>query len=442
MSDPIAVHAPLFGQDEHIEHRRKSHRDGFIPPSVPFAERQFKKMIEDNAKLWWENITGPSAFVHAIADSLIGGKSVALSLPVRLPWADQMVTSVHQLLHENDPELIVDVVNCEEEFWNTDDPDVFQFLLNRYAHPENRSGYRRTSGISEQEYILNKKILSNRIIWIQNASSGQFAKWLRFCRDFHPKNRYSGLFVMETRNDSAQIGSYSGMNRLRYSDYTGYYDLLLFNNILCSKGQGRDSEKQYRAALCTLLCCGDTELSATLSECIDQIGDEPIRILQKIRSESGLDGGPKDENHPFTLLETGNLRPLECAVWKAQLQVIYPLLEEERIQMIELYRTRIEEALHTEYYDNNRNCRQYVTQFGEQLTDVLDVELGTLYRMNCIRQADDENCYLLYLPMEADRHHLALLRDMRNQIAHMNPCSAELVEEFLKQYPYSWLSFP
>ena len=58
--------------------------------------------------------------------------------------------------------------------------------------------------------------------------------------------------------------------------------------------------------------------------------------------------------------------------------------------------------------------------------------------MKLLRRASDTSLYLFFLPNEDDRVRLALLHDMRNSIAHVEPCSVELVDQFFAQYPYKW----
>ena len=45
------------------------------------------------------------------------------------------------------------------------------------------------------------------------------------------------------------------------------------------------------------------------------------------------------------MIQSNETKSLEHSLWKAQLQIIFPMIESERIQMIERYRDVIEEAV-------------------------------------------------------------------------------------------------
>jgi len=145
-----------------------------------------------------------------------------------------------------------------------------------------------------------------------------------------------------------------------------------------------------------------------------------------------------DNQHPFSLIRCGKSEEMEKQIWKAQLQVLFPLIEMERISFIDKHFAEIKESLVTPFWDYKKSESLYITQFGEPIENPYDVEIGTLYRMNHLRESSDKSLYLLFLPSEQDREHLSLLHDMRNSIAHSEPCSIEQVSLFLSQYPYHW----
>lgn len=401
-------------------------------------------MLEDCAKLWWDDITGPATYVRMIVDNLAEAKSVILIVPEDIPWHNQMYSSTSQAMREYDPELLLEFIDCQDENFSdsTGKTNIPFYLLDHYAYPDVKNGYRQSSGQSIQQYLVSKKVLLNRIIWVTNASAEQASEWIQFCREYRAKKRYDGLFVIETTESVFNYGVRAGSNMLNYNEFTTYYDTLLFNNIVCSKQTGSMEWLQYKATALALICNYDAELSGYMLNMCDFKAQSPIDALRNMIDDSlytqRYDVSRLSKEHPISVICSNEINPLNHALWKAQLQVIFPMIEAERIQIIERYRDEIEEAVKTEYFDFNRYINRYVTQYGERLESAFDAEVGTLYRMNHLRRASDTSLYLFFLPNEDDRVHLALLHDMRNSIAHVEPCSVELVDQFFAQYPYKW----
>lgn len=401
-------------------------------------------MLEDYAKLWWDGITGPALYVQAIVDNLAEAKSVILVVPEDIPWHSQMYSSAAQALREYDPELLLDFVDCQVEDFSdsTRKTNIPFYLLDRYAYPEVKNGYRQSSGRSVQQYLVSNRVLFNRVIWVTNASSKQASEWIRFCREYRAKKRYDGLFVIEITAGGIDQSIHSVSNILDYNVFTTYYDTLLFNNIVCSKHNGPIEWLQYKATALALICNQDAELSGYMLNMCDFKSQSPIEVLRGIVDDplcvQRYDMSKLSREHPVLMIQSNETKSLEHSLWKAQLQIIFPMIESERIQIIERYRDVIEEAVKTEYFDFNRCINRYVTQYGERLENAFDAEVGTLYRMSHLRCASDTSQYLFFLPDEEDRVRLALLHDMRNSIAHVEPCSIDLVNQFFSQYPYNW----
>ena len=99
--------------------------------------------------------------------------------------------------------------------------------------------------------------------------------------------------------------------------------------------------------------------------------------------------------------------------------MLFPVIEMERIEIIEKYRDAISQAL----ADNN------FAQYGEQITDPMEVELGSLCFMMSHRQ--DVYMYMLYISDETDRERIRFLHECRNLLAHVSICNPEQVRKLL-----------
>lgn len=396
-------------------------------------------MREDSARLWWEEITGPSRLVRDIAGALLEATPVLLQVPGDLPWRAKMRTAVEGVLREADRNLLVDYIDCAEGGEGT--PDVPRFLLSRYAPPEVKNGYRVSSGRTIHQYIQEQGVLKNRVIWVKGMTAGDDRSWLDFCRSYRPKSCGDGLFVIESYGEGLRV---SGMQTMRYADRVSRYDALLFNSMMVSLGRNAPDSlerKQYVASAASLLCGRDVELSGMLLEEADLAGECPIESLCRVARSPYFARRMEAENleaaHPFVLIRSGREREMEHVLWKAQLQTLFPLLEMERIALAERYERAVRWGLSARYWDFDRQAAYRIKQYNEYIEDPRDAELGTLYRMNRLRQAEDPSLYLLFLE-SGDRERLDLIYHMRNKLAHSRACPAEETARFLGAYPYEW----
>ena len=69
--------------------------------------------------------------------------------------------------------------------------------------------------------------------------------------------------------------------------------------------------------------------------------------------------------HILSLVHKESISAIDAQIWKAQLQVLFPLLEIERVSFIKRYRKQVQEALGEKYHDFRTGRSQYIYQFGE-----------------------------------------------------------------------------
>jgi hypothetical protein len=380
-------------------------------------------------RTWWEHITGPSQVVRYVVARLQERQNVLLQVPNDLPWRKQMRGSVQSNLRENYAELLVADIDCNDECPNTD--DIGAFLLKRFAGKEIRNGYRKTSGQTIQEYIKNRNVLKNQIVWVKGIGCEQTKKWYDFCIKYQPTTMFDGLFVIEVHDNNLPKNTPSHVARVQYDKFVGNYDALLFDSILSAKKSWSTAWKQYVAAATASLCGCDAEVSALFIEETDFAQEDLIDSLKKIiasgcfpkRGQSGL----SINEHPFSLLYEGKEKELEKRIWEAQLQIAFPIIEQERVMFIRKWEAYIQSAL-----DENRDS---ITQFGNEIENPYDAELGLLTYIITHKNAG-ESKYMLYIPVEEDRERLLFLHQRRNELAHLKICTPQSLEELFSKHPF------
>lgn len=162
-------------------------------------------------------------------------------------------------------------------------------------------------------------------------------------------------------------------------------------------------------------------MSEMLLKVVDFKTETAIDGLRRIDETGDFDrrGDDTYAGHPLWLLRSGNMTELSRRIWEAQIQVLFPIIELERQQLVEKWYAAIDEAL----ADNA------VVQYGSTLTDPAEVELGTLcYMLSCKVSGDHR---MLYLPDEEDRERIHFLHECRNKLAHMSCCAPSEVTTLL-----------
>lgn len=390
------------------------------------------------SEFWWTSITGPRNLCDAVSRALHNKSSVCLVVPDDLPWRDEMRASIETGMHQM-PDMesfYVEFIDVEDEC--SDIADIGRYLMERYALPEIAAGYRGREKL--QKYILDKQVLDNRVLWIKGMNASQEKRWLQFCRDYVPVKDSDGRFVLEARWTDKE-NEHRNLAVIRYGDTIKRYDLTLFNSIYLNREKGTYSAiwQQYAAVMCALLCNTDAETSQAFMDTCDFTAEEPIIGMRKIAADGAYLRRAESSNlHILSLVRKESISAIDAQIWKAQLQVLFPLLEIERVSFIKRYRKQVQEALGEKYHDFRTGRSQYIYQFGETVSDPDNAELGTIYRMTKLRRDADAYQYLLYIPNEQSRSRIELLHDLRNSLAHGNTCAIDKVIEFINGHPFDW----
>lgn len=375
----------------------------------------------DNAYFWWKSITGPRMIVSGVLNAVSDGRAAVFRVPSDLPWRRVMrgvIQEEYQQRMEN-PDVIVDALDMVDDDPNDMEPG--RFLLDRFASREVKAGYREKMQASIQEYICKHEVLRNRVIWLKALSGKKAAGWIEFCRKYPKMSAKTGLFVLEVHGIIQDISGIENLKLIDFDEIVSSWDVQLFDNVLLdTEGRYSDTWKNYASAVSSSLCGTDAEVSAELIKDTDFLNDD---ILMRLRGVSNKDQFQRRGSEPgspnvLRYVREGNEVELKHRLWKAQVQVLFPLIEIERLNIIDAYREDIQSAL--ENY--------YVKQYHEQIADPDDVELGTLCWM--MRRWND-NGHVLEISDEDVRKRINFIHECRNKLAHASCCSPEEVKQLL-----------
>lgn len=372
-------------------------------------------------EFWWNHITGPNVVVSSVVSALLDGKMVVLKVPSDLPWRHSMRSAVHTAFSERSDcsDVVIELIDLRNE--NARQMQPGRFILDRFATPTISRGYREKSKVTVQDYISAKDIIKNRIVWIKGIDPDVAGEWIRFCRGFSQRSAAQGLFVLEV-NENTSVTETNLLRVINFSDCVSNYDVQLFNSfVLGNQKQYSDGWKKY-IAVCTAAICGvDAEISQTMLQSLDFRVESPLEGIRQIdQMPDFMRRGENGSNHVLWHYRNGDMALLEHRLWSAQVQVLFPMIELERVELIGRYERQIREVL----------ASGGITQYNQILQEPMDVELGTLSYLMGAKMED--GFYTLYIPSEEDRKRIRFLHTCRNQLAHASCCTPEQVEQLLK----------
>lgn len=367
------------------------------------------------ADYWWNRVTGPHEVVLAVADALSEGHSVSLRIPGDLPWRHEMRAAVRDALLSSYGLGDVTITTIDGDDLPPEAESPGNYLLERFALVSDRRSYRPRPDKTIQSFIIDRKVLKNRIVWIKGVSESIGEAWLSFCEGYQSTSVDDGLFIIEMASDRYFRGI-ANVQEVALKDHISVFDARLLNSIMIGDGMSElaDARKRYYTALVTHLCGTDVEVA---EELISQPDFSKLDIRQLIQRVAEMPvfsrRGSQSEDHILSLCRSRRDDLIARRIWEAQTESLYPLVEAERLLVI------------TELKDGIDNLIQSpgIMQFEERVQDARDVELGTLVYLMASRQ--------LYVPEATLRDRIHLLRECRNLIAHNECCSIDQVDNLL-----------
>jgi hypothetical protein len=373
-------------------------------------------------EFWWNSITGPHAMVTKTVDLLLDKNTVVLIVPEDLPWRHEMRSAVEAAfkLKAEGSDTMIHQADAADDC--PPDTEPGKYLLQRFAPPEIRQAFREKAGIPLQTYMLKNAVLKNAIVWVKGLTPTQAGAWMKFCRGYAPSATEDGLIILEIQGDMP-VSDTRRIKTVALSDFISNYDLQLFNSFILDDASGyTETWKRYISAVGAHLCEADAEVSETLVREIDFRSEEPLAGLQMISDSAAFERrGRENSRHVLARCRAGDVDELNKRIWSAQVQILFPLIEFERMEIINSQSGEIQRGLDT--YE--------ITQYNQRIAAPLDMELGTLV-YNFSHRADAYN-YYIYIPDDAVRERIRFLHACRNTLAHVKSLSVRQVSALIER---------
>lgn len=350
-------------------------------------------MRDSVASFWWESVTGPATVVARTVSLLGEAHCVAIRRPCHLPWEDKFRDAVIEGLRrqQSTRRLLIEVV---EDGKSTSPEEV----LPSYALDDEALSW-RPHRESLAAFLRRTRALQGLLIWVRNLDTDGARKWAEVCGGMKQASAADGVILLECPDVHL-----AGVSEVRYASLVSEYA----SRLLCSTiadstlpPSSTDERKDYTAALLSRLCEGDAELAVSLSEVYRPGLDEPLDAMVRIFKEMN------------ELSEKWYIH-----VWEAQLECLFPILESERLRIVDRHANQLDEL-----------CAEGLTDaFDEPVKSRYDIEIGTLYWLShggCPYRMRLRDCD------ESEQVRIGVLRDCRNSLAHRHIVGEEVIRQLI-----------
>lgn len=350
-------------------------------------------------RIWWEQITNANRFVNLIVNSILEEKSSVLALSKLTPWRSTMRELVENRVLSEISDTSFDVVDSPRI-------NVGEFMLNKYCKEDKRLEYRPNKSYAQFLAESDDIVLNYRIVWVQNISVEIFWEWVNFVSEYHSSMRSDSspaVFILEIDEDFMGKIAKKNINNIVYAKETNYFDTYAFCILVASGLSSQAYLKNYWAELLSTVCGMDIELCAKCMGQEKEFLKNPYQVLndiveKEIRSDGESFSFPLDEDY------------IAKRVWKAQIKIVFPVIEDYRERFVNNYKEQITKLLPIK------------SSHGEDCTEVEEVEIGTLNYMAATSQ------------LMVDKHthdELYRFKEARNTLAHLKPLNLAIVNDIL-----------
>lgn len=362
-----------------------------------------------NARSFW-TLPGPERFSDGVLASIAEGKSTILFLPEQMPKG--LKRAVMSDIAREAPD------KCFYELFPSDLgpeasplPSLFRFFE---VEPEEVWSGNALSC----ETLSRSESFKNRILWIEETNDLNLRDWLSFLQKYEKASRNIELaerslfcFCIFGRSpESVEIKEDVCLKFLSWRGYVDFFDMLLYAHWTFPGSSEGNLRRQVALNVAACLALWDPEVIDRLAEIPFLETLAPYAILEEMGGERGWNAKgfePRWENgagekrngrltpHSAFLALNGSMKELNLRLWKGQNTCLFPLIEEERLKIIESLKGRLK--------------LPFPSSYDHLIKEAEDLEIGHVWFQ--IESGDLQ-------VTEAKKQQVSRLRWLRNVLAH------------------------
>jgi hypothetical protein len=362
--------------------------------------------------LWW-GLSGPSGFVTSLADDLRSGRNIVIALPEHHP--SDLATALHERLVDDGRYGLRRLELSGEPPEACHSParlihDRFAPLTDPLIVPSART-------------VALAPALSGTVIWVSGLSSNCWATWSRFLDQYKDACRIRPeydrcLLAMPQVGEPSSTAPRDELTLAvhRWEGVVHRIDMLIYLSRQFERSRIPPAFRDLAVAIAVEIAGTDLELADRLADAPFEQVVEPHNLLIELARECGwLTGranppawhrGMSDrrDDRPFphsaAEIVAGRRQAIDRRVWRGQVAILYPLLEDLRLQFVNQFR----HLLSVPY------CTDHDTIHQVEGLELVHLLRQLRPRLSARRLAPLQRC-----------------KDARNELAHLRPLSIDLL---------------
>lgn len=360
---------------------------------------------------WWQ-LPGPRQFVENLIEDLREGWNLIVCLPPHAPG--NLRSAVRETWHTVDEARFrtIDLRDFEELEQNPLELLYYHFLPGTKA-PELRT----------IEELLSAEELAYKIIWLNGLKQENHQPWEKFLKKYRDLSRKSdapqshAVFVLTFENDLAVSPPAEDLGLVvhRWRDIISELDALLYAASLRSNTRESPLQRRLSVNLMANLALWDLDLNERLADESFANLCAPQEFLKNFAAERNwhTDISPKWELgtadeidgkcQPHSALPASHEKHLPQRIWRAQVAVLFPYVEECRQELIKGY------SNHLPTWLKSYGARNSLGEFIYEVSDLHELEIGNLAHLFKNAKVNPGG-----IKIEDLRH-------IRNELAHLRP---------------------
>ncbi|PYI51060.1 hypothetical protein [Paenibacillus flagellatus] len=356
-------------------------------------------------RLFWWTLPGPADFLAKVADDLKYGNQVCLMLPVTFPW--NLKAYVRELIPDGGG---WDWQSLRLDEFGEDARNPAALLYGIYLPRTKPSVVRDAASLLREEEFYGK------VVWLEGMTSELWPVWKTFLEDYAALSRKIDAydqtrFVVTLTGDLTEDPPKPDMG-LAIHEWRGTMDKLDMRLYCSGQIRNRPESRVKKALLVELsahLAQWDLLLAEQLSyEELEELVEPRALLLDYARqfeweaSASSWSQGSANvledriSIHSAFMTLSGDHAGVRRRVWEAQLAVLFPLIEEWRLTLIDFLRP----VLTVPFQVDNRWVHDaYAMEINHVDYQIRDSALVDAGLKNCVKY----------------------LKIIRNRLAHLKP---------------------
>nr|WP_302697095.1 hypothetical protein [uncultured Ruminococcus sp.] len=348
-------------------------------------------------ELWWNRLVNSVRFLDDIQIAVMNEKSVVLFFDDEIPWQDIMIETIEQRLADQNDDRKLRVLNVSSV---SDSNEIGSYLLEEFCRKEEKNVYWPTTHGNEMRFLAQSRDtnLNKQDVCLTGIRPEHAAKWIASISEYMENcdpTKEHGVFLLMIEGVPA-VGT-KQLTAFRYTDYVTDYDCMMLCLTMVSDLSCGRAEKMYLCEVASNIAHNHIERAALLAaENLDLLRD-PVGVTERVYQENDI--------------KVTNLQNVvRAAVWEAQIKLVFPKLENFRVEIIRKYASKLQQYLPIRSSNN------------DTVDQAADLEIGQLFYI-CKENSGSR------ITDYAEFEMLKKMRNARNILAHWDILSYEQLKD-------------